>query len=152
MISDGERNSYIKILLEAIELPPLKILSESTINLIVPLYRKVINVIVGKSCHQNEKGQATGKTCRPRLTLPPARRALAAPLTPRPTTFHSPASIRRFSPDTRHKYCRQLFNQNFKPTPILQHPISPLLIWLVHSKKIYHNINNYRRYHKSQLL
>jgi len=61
LISDGERNSYIKILLEAIELPPLKILSESTINLILRLYRKVINVIVGKSCHQNEKGQATGK-------------------------------------------------------------------------------------------
>ena len=117
LISDGERNSYIKILLEAIELPPLKILSESTINLILRLYRKVINVIVGKSCHQNEKGQATGKTCRPRLTLPPARRVPAAPLTPRPTAFHSPASIRRFSPDTRHKYCRQLFNQIFKRHP-----------------------------------
>lgn len=45
-------------------------------------------------------------TCRPRLTLPPARRAPAAPLTPRPTAFHSPASIRRFPPGTRHRCVR----------------------------------------------
>ncbi len=46
------------------------------------------------------------EACRPRLTLPPARRAPAAPLTPRPTAFHSPASIRRFPPGTRHRYVR----------------------------------------------
>lgn len=38
--------------------------------------------------------------------LPPARRAPAAPLKPRPTAFHSPASIRRFPPGTRHRYAR----------------------------------------------
>ena len=38
--------------------------------------------------------------------LPPARRAPAAPLTPRPTVFHSPASIRRFPPGTRRRYAR----------------------------------------------
>jgi bacitracin transport system ATP-binding protein len=32
--------------------------------------------------------------------------APAAPLTPRPTVFHSPASIRRFPPGTRHRYVR----------------------------------------------
>ena len=103
---DDITNSYIKILLEAIELPPLKMLSESTINTIIRLYRKVINVMAGKSYHQNKKGRATGKTCRPRLILPPARRAPAAPLTPRPTAFHSPASIRRFPPGTRRRYAR----------------------------------------------
>ena len=56
-----------------------------------------------------KKNKAAGPnigTCRPRLTLPPARRAPAAPLTPRPTAFHSPASIRRFPPGTRHRYVR----------------------------------------------
>ena len=48
----------------------------------------------------------TTEACRPRLTLPPARRAPAAPLTPRPTAFHSPASIRRFPPGTRRRYAR----------------------------------------------
>ena len=42
----------------------------------------------------------------PRLTLPPARRAPAAPLTPRPTAFHCLASIRRFPPGTRRRYAR----------------------------------------------
>ena len=56
-----------------------------------------------------KKNKAAGPnigTCRPRLTLPPARKAPAAPLTPRPTVFHSPASIRRFPPGTRHRYVR----------------------------------------------
>jgi len=48
----------------------------------------------------------TTEACRPRLTFPPARRAPATPLTPRPTAFHSPASIRRFPPGTRHRYVR----------------------------------------------
>lgn len=42
----------------------------------------------------------------PSFTLPPAQRAPAAPLTPRPTAFHSPASIRRFPPGTRRRYVR----------------------------------------------
>ena len=54
---------------------------------------------------QGGKPHAT-EACRPRLILPPARRAPAAPLTPRPTAFHSPTSIRRFPPGTRHRYVR----------------------------------------------
>ncbi len=54
---------------------------------------------------QGGKPHAT-EACRPRLTLPPARRAPAAPLTPRPTVFHSLASIRQFPPGTRHRYAR----------------------------------------------
>ena len=56
-----------------------------------------------------KKNKAAGPnigTCRPRLTLPPARRVPAAPLTPRPTAFHSPASIRRFPPGTHHRCVR----------------------------------------------
>lgn len=34
------------------------------------------------------------------------RKAPAAPLTPRPTAFHSPASSRRFPPGTRHRCAR----------------------------------------------
>ena len=54
---------------------------------------------------QGGKPHAT-EACRPRLILPPARKAPAAPLTPRPTAFHSPASIRRFPPGTRRRYVR----------------------------------------------
>lgn len=54
---------------------------------------------------QGGKPHAT-EACRPRLILLPARRAPVAPLTPRPTAFHSPASIRRFPPGIRHRYVR----------------------------------------------
>ena len=67
------------------------------------------NYIFGNIDIDGKKNKAAGPnigTCRPRLTLPPARRAPAAPLTPRPTAFHSPASIRRFPPGTRHRYVR----------------------------------------------
>ena len=55
-----------------------------------------------------EKWAATNNTVAAHFlfTLPPARKAPAAPLTPRPITFHSPASIRRFPPGTRHRCVR----------------------------------------------
>lgn len=56
-----------------------------------------------------KKNKAAGSnfgSLPPRLTLPPARRAPAAPLTPRPTAFHNPVSIRRFHPGTRRRYVR----------------------------------------------
>lgn len=55
-----------------------------------------------------EKWAATNNTVAAHFlfTLPPARRAPAAPLTPRPTAFHSLASIRQFPPGTRRRYAR----------------------------------------------
>lgn len=47
---------------------------------------------------------STTEAYRPSLTLPPTRKDSVALLTPRPTAFHNPASIRRFPQGTRRRY------------------------------------------------
>ena len=53
----------------------------------------------------------------------PARRALAALLTPRPTAFHSPASIRRFPPGTRRKHLPPVFGRKKRAQLFSQAPV-----------------------------